>query len=109
MHHDALSAEVFDLKTDLLQICTMLLQRLLFTDAKVQRDRKEQPLRWQGTTFEQPHEPLIQHALVRAVLIDDDDAFVLLVDEIRPPELCYIDVERFRYRRRLRRRRRIGK
>ena len=74
----------------------------------MQRHRKEQPLRRLFAALERAHELLVQHALVRRVLVDEHDAVVVLEHHVRAPQLHerrnVADCSRRRRRRRRRRR-----
>ena len=53
----------------------------------MQRQRKEQPLRRRLAALEHAHELLVQHALVRRVLVDEHDAVVVLEHHVRASQL----------------------
>ena len=75
------------------------LERVALRGREVQRERKEQPLRRRLAALEHAHELLVQHALVRRVLVDEHDAVVVLEQHVGAPQL---QQRRHRDRRRLR-------
>ena len=65
----------------------MGIKRLGLIGAEVQRHRKEQSLGWRFSAFKHAHELLIQHAFVRGMLIDENDAVIMLKQEVHPTQL----------------------
>src|SRR5436190_94001 len=82
-----LAAELAELVTQRLQQIPMRIERVGLGTGELQREREQQTLRRAGTAFQGVHETLVQHALVRGVLIDEDDTGLRLEHEIRAAEL----------------------
>src|SRR5674476_24409 len=91
-HRDAadderVPAEPLDLEAQLREELLMRLERLALRRPQVQRDRKEESLRWRFPLLERAHEALVEHALVGRVLVDEDDAAFALEHEVHAREL----------------------
>ena len=86
-HDERVPAEPLDLEAELREQLLMRLERLALGGPEMQRDRKEQPLRRRLALLERAHEALVQHALVRRVLVDEHDAALALEHEIHAREL----------------------
>ena len=82
-----MSAEPFDLEPEAIEHSRLRLERVAFGGREMQRHRKQQPLRRGLAALEHAHELLVQHALVRRVLIDEHDAVVVLEQQVRATEL----------------------
>ena len=82
-----MAAEPLDLEAESHEHVAVRLERVALGGGEMQRERKEQPLRRRLAALEHAHEPLVQHALVRRVLVDEDDAVVVLEQHVRAPQL----------------------
>ena len=81
------SAEPLDLEAEPREHVAVRLERVALGGTEVQRQRKEQSLRRRLAALEHAHELLVQHALVRRVLVDEHDAVVVLEHHVGAPEL----------------------
>ena len=76
-------SESFDFEADSLEQLAVRFERLTFSGPEVQREGKEQSLRRRLAARECAHEPFVQHALVRRVLVDEHEAAVGLEEHVR--------------------------
>ena len=81
------AAESFDLESQPLEVLAIRVERFALGGTEVQRQRKQQSLRGRCPALERAHELLVQHALVRRVLIDEHDAVVVLERDVRATQL----------------------
>src|SRR5438270_10814718 len=82
-----MSAETLDLVTQSFQIFTMRVERFSFGGAEVQRERQQQPLARCCTALQRVHELLVQNALVRRVLIDENQPVFVVKRDVGATQL----------------------
>ena len=87
MHDDAAPRERLDLVTDADEQLAMRLDSVELRRREIERERQEQPLRRRAVTGELSHHVLVEHTLVRGVLIHDADGLAGLEDDIGVEEL----------------------
>ena len=81
------SAESFDFESELLEVFAIGIERFSLGWAKVKRQRKKEVLRRSSSTFESANEFLIENALVRRVLVDEDQPVGMLECDVRVAQL----------------------
>src|SRR5262245_56284822 len=86
-YDDRMPAKRFNLEAEALKQLAVRLERIGLRHAEMERSRKEKPLRRCGAALEHVHELLEENALMRGVLIDEDDPFPALEHEIGAPQL----------------------
>ena len=77
--------EPLDLEAETNEDVAIGLERLSFCGGEMQREREEQSLRRCLAALEHPQEALVEHTLVRGMLVDEDDTVVVLEHHVRPP------------------------
>src|SRR5437764_301843 len=81
------AAEPLDLEAESLEQLAMLLESIGLLRPEVQREGKQQPLRWHFPAFQRAHEPLEEDPLVRGMLVDENDAILAFEHHVRAAEL----------------------
>ena len=76
-----------DLESELLEPRPILLERLTLGGTEMKRHRKQQSLRRLVPSLERAHELIVQHALVRRVLVDENDSVVVLEHQVAALQL----------------------
>ena len=87
VHDQRVSTESFDLEAESLEIFAIRFECISFSRAKMQSQRQEQPLSRRSPRFERAHEFLIQHTLVRRMLVDENQAILMLEGDVHPSKL----------------------
>ena len=82
-----MTAKPLDLEAEPREEIAVRVERVAVRGAEVHREREEQPLRRRLAALEHAHELLVEHALVRRVLVDEHDAVVALEHHVRAAEL----------------------
>ena len=81
------TAKSFDLESQPLEILAIRIERFALGGPEVKRQWKQQPLRGRRTALERVHELLVENALVRRVLIDENQSLFVLERDVGAPEL----------------------
>jgi hypothetical protein len=81
------SAKSLHLESQPLQVFAIGVERLALGRPEMESQWEKQPLRGGGTALERVHELLVQHALVRRVLVDENEAILVLERDVGPSEL----------------------
>src|SRR5581483_4523364 len=78
-----MTAKAFNFKSQLFEILSIFFEGIAFGRTQMQRQREQQALRRRLFA----HELFEQHSFMCGVLVYEYDAFVMLIHEIRSPEL----------------------
>src|SRR4029079_10411236 len=81
------STKTLDLEPETLEIVAICVKCLALGRPEMQRQWEKQSLRRRRAALERTHELFIQHALVRRVLVDQDQSIFVLETDVRPPQL----------------------
>ena len=87
MDDHRVAAEWLELEPQSRECVPIRLERFGVTGREMNGLGKEQPLRVSPTRRHLLHEPLVQHAFVRRVLVDEDHALGMFVQQIRSSQL----------------------
>ena len=87
IHDQSVAAEALHLETQPLEIVPVRVESLALRRAEMQCEGQEQSLRGSGSAFKGVHELLVQHALMSRVLIDEDQAVLVLEGDVGAAKL----------------------
>src|SRR5688500_4603687 len=87
VHDECAASETFHLEPELLEIFPVCLEGIAFSRAEMERYREQQTLRRCTSRLQRSHELLVQHALMRRMLIDQNETVGVLERDVSPFEL----------------------
>ena len=87
VHDQRVSPESFDLEAESFEILAIRFECISLSRAEMQSQREKQSLSRCSAGFERSHEFLVQHALVRRMLIYQNQAILMLERDVCPSKL----------------------
>src|SRR5437016_9529959 len=85
--YQSMSTKSFNLESQTLEVFAIGVERFPFGRPKVKRQRQEQSLGGCCPTLKGVHELLVKDSLVRGMLIDQNQAVLVLECDVRSPQL----------------------
>src|SRR2546423_713277 len=87
IHNQSVPTETFDLEADPLEVIAIRIERLALCRSEEQRERQQESLCWGRAAFKGAHKLLVEDALMRRVLIDEDKSILVLERDIGTTKL----------------------
>src|SRR6266508_3963936 len=84
---ECVAPKAFDLEPESLELFAILLERVALSGAEVESHGEKEALRRDASAFQGVHELLVEHALVRRVLVDEHKALLVLKSDVGALEL----------------------
>src|SRR5437867_7860828 len=85
--YHSMSTKSFNFESQTLEVFAIGVERFPFSRPKVKRERQEQSLGGCCPTLKGVHELLVKNSLVRGMLIDQNQAVLVLECDVRSPQL----------------------
>src|SRR6185503_7029734 len=87
IHDEGAAAKSFDFKSEFLEVRSICFESIRFCRTKMQSQGKEKPLCGSAPGLERLHEFLIEHPLVRRMLVDEHESILMLERDVHAAKL----------------------